>query len=404
MLQHFLHTILRRRHFWRHATFSEIAELYASRMLRILALHMVSLFVAIYLYQNGYSLAFIAFYLAIYYGSKIFIAFPAALIAARFGPKHGILWSNILYIPSLIAFTQVPDYGIWAIAVFGLFQALSATIYDVCYLVDFSKVKHVEHAGKEIGFMSVLEKITGGLSPLLGGAIASLISPEATIITAALIFMMSAWPLMRTAEPVKTHQKLQFRGFPWRTTWRSLRGETAVGFDVVATGIVWTLFVAVVIFAGSGQDVYVKIGALASVTVLTSFIIAYVVGRLIDRRQGGVLLRYSVIGKMISHLFRPFIQTPVGVAGMNIVSEATTTSYAMAFTRGMFDTADYSGRRITYILFVEIAMNVGAALACLSLGLLIVWLGDTEGMRAFFIVAAGYVGLAAMSRFALYRS
>lgn len=402
MINALIHRLLRRRHFWRHASFSEIAELYTSRTLRILALHMVSLFVAIYLYQNGYSLVFIAFYLAAYFGIKMFIALPAAQIAARFGPKHGILLSNILYIPSLVAFTQVQEYGLIAIAIFGFFQAWSATIYDVCYLTDFSKVKHSDHAGKEIGFMNVIEKVTGGISPLLGGVIASFISPEATIITAAVLFMVSSWPLLRSAEQTATHQKLQFRGFPWRATWRSFRAQTAVGFDVVTTGTVWTLFVAVVVFAGDGQELYVKIGALASVTILTSFIAAYMFGQIIDKHKGGKLLRYGAIAKMISHVIRPFISTPVGVAGMNMTSEVATTGYSMALTRGMFDTADLSGRRITYIFFIEIAANLGATIACVLFGVLMLLLGDIEGIRAFFLVAAAYIGLLMTARFALY--
>ena len=403
MINALIHRLLRRRHFWRHATFSEIAELYASRTLRILALHMVSLFIAVYLYQNGYSLVFIAFYLAAYYGIKMVIALPAAQIAARYGPKHGILLSNILYIPSLIAFTQVSEYGLFAIAIFGFFQAWSATIYDVCYLTDFSKVKHSDHAGKELGFMSVIEKVAGGISPLIGGLIASFISPEATIVAAAVLFMISSWPLMRTAEQTPTHQPLQFRGFPWRSTWRSFRAQSAVGFDVVATGVIWTLFIAVVVFAGAGQELYVKIGALASVTILTSFIAARVFGQIIDKRQGGKLLRYGTIAKMVSHVMRPFISTPVGVAGMNISSEVATTGYSMALTRGMFDTADLSGRRITYIFFIEVAANLGATLACVIFGVLVLLYGDIEGMRAFFFVAAAYIGLLATARFALYR-
>ena len=403
MINTLIHRLLRRRHFWRHATFSEIAELYASRTLRILALHMVSLFIAIYLYQNGYSLVFIAFYLAAYFCIKMFIALPAAQIAARFGPKHGILLSNILYIPSLIAFTQVSEYGLLAIAIFGFFQAWSATIYDVCYLTDFSKVKHSEHAGKELGFMSVIEKVAGGISPLIGGLIASFISPEATIIAAAFLFMISSWPLMRTAEQTATHQRLQFRGFPWRSTWRSFRAQSAVGFDVVATGTIWTLFIAVVVFAGAGQELYVKIGALASVTILTSFIAAHVFGQIIDKLQGGKLLRYGTIAKILSHTMRPFISTPVGVAGMNISSEVATTGYSMALTRGMFDTADLSGRRITYIFFIEIAANLGATIACVIFGTLVLLYGDVEGMKAFFFAAAAYISLLATARFALYR-
>ena len=59
MIHRASNSLLKRRHFWRYASFSEVAELYASRLLRIFALNMISLFIAVYLYNQGYSLPFI---------------------------------------------------------------------------------------------------------------------------------------------------------------------------------------------------------------------------------------------------------------------------------------------------------------------------------------------------------
>jgi hypothetical protein len=47
--------------------------------------------------------------------------------------------------------------------------------------------------------------------------------------------------------------------FPWRQTWRTIVAETAVGFDNAASLGVWILFVAIVVFAGSANDIYLKI-------------------------------------------------------------------------------------------------------------------------------------------------
>ena len=60
MVKSFLHKLLLRRHFWRYATFSEVAELYTSRVLRLAAVHIVGGFMSVYLYQLGYSVTFIA--------------------------------------------------------------------------------------------------------------------------------------------------------------------------------------------------------------------------------------------------------------------------------------------------------------------------------------------------------
>lgn len=403
MIHNFIYRIIRRRHFWRHATFSEVAELYTSRLLRVLALHMVSLFMALYLYKNGFSLLFIAFYYAAYFCLKIVISWPSAVFAARFGPKHGILISNFLYIPALIAFVCVPEFGIAAVIVFGFFQAISATLYDLCYQIDFSKVKHADHAGKEIGFMSFIEKLASGLSPLIGGIIATLFGAHVTIWIAAVLFAVSAGPLMKTAEPLKTGLPIKFRGFPWRASLAVARTEAVRGFDFVTTSTIWILFLAVVIFGAAGDDIYVKIGALSSIGFLITFVAAFTFGRLIDRRHGRALLRCGVLMKSLTHLLRPVVGMPVHAAAINMASETATTGYYMAYLRGVFDEADRSGSRIVYLFILELAVNFGAAFACVLFGMLI-WVFDAKtGMSIFFVVAAAVSLLLMTSRFTLYR-
>ncbi len=392
-----------RRHFWRYATFSEVGELYASRMLRMLAINITAAFVSVFLYQNGYDITFIAGFWALFYGFKVLVSLPAAKFAAYFGPKHGILLSNLLYIPSMVMYAFIPDWGVPALAVAGVVQGTSSALYDLCYLIDFSKVKSPLHAGKEIAFMNIIEKLAKGLSPLIGGLLAFVAGPQAAMWAAALLFAFASVPLFRTGEQVKTGQKLVFRGFPWHMAWRSFVAESAVGFDVVATGIVWSLLVAVGILGVTGNQVYAELGALLSVVLIASLAASYTYGKLIDRRRGGELLRAAVIANSLVHASRPFVNSPAVVAGVNAVNEVATTGYSMSFMRGMFDTADLSGHRITYLGIIEAVVNFGAMLAGLAcMACVAVW-GDIEGMKLFFFVAAAYALLIMTPKFHLYR-
>jgi FlaA1/EpsC-like NDP-sugar epimerase len=45
MIKTLIYSLLERRHYWRYVSFSEIAEIYASRTLRVLAVSMVSVFI-----------------------------------------------------------------------------------------------------------------------------------------------------------------------------------------------------------------------------------------------------------------------------------------------------------------------------------------------------------------------
>ena len=147
MLNRIITLVLHRRHYWRSISFDDIAELYVSRLITVFAINIINLFAAVYLYKLDYSILFIA----VFYGSLYLLKVPFAVIAAKyaayFGPKHGILAANILRIPSMIAFAFVPEYGLVPIIIFGVLQQMSSTLYDMCYMIDFSKVKHAIHAG-----------------------------------------------------------------------------------------------------------------------------------------------------------------------------------------------------------------------------------------------------------------
>ena len=403
MIKSFFYKLLERRHFWRFASFNEIAELYASRTIRIIAMNIVSGFTSVYLYEAGYSLSFIMVFWLLFYLLKLPLSLFAGYFVARFGPKHGILVSNLLYVPSMVALGFMPEVGMVSIVLWGVFMAISASIYHICYMVDFSKVKNVEHAGKEIAFMNILEKIAIGISPIVGGLIALWFGLQVVIWVAALLFALAALPLLRSIEPVKTRQKIKFSGFPWRLTIRSIIAQTGVGFDFVTTGVVWSLFIVIVIFPGAGWDIYVTLGVLSSVTILAAITASYTYGKLIDRSQGGNLLTTSVLANGLVHAFRPFVGSPAIIVGTNIANEVATMGYTMAFMRGVFDTADLSGHRILYLCISDIVAAFGSAIACFVLLLCSMSLGDIEGLKIFFFFSAGFVLLIGMAHFRLYR-
>jgi len=404
MLQKVIHTILIRRHFWRHATFSEIAELYTSRMLRMLALNIASSFMSIFLYQQGYSIPFIALFWAIFFLFKSLVAIPSAAVAAKFGAKHGILISNLLFIPSMIAFALIPEYGPWLLILCIIFQGTSSAMYSISYSTDFSKVKSSVHAGKEIAYMNIIEKVTTGLSPLIGGVLALFFGPQVVLVIAALLFTLAAVPLLRTSEQEKPNQRLDFKGFPWHLVRPTIASQFALGFDVFSSGTVWSLFVAIFILGvGQTNEVYAANGALMSVVVFAAIGASYTYGRLIDRKKGRELLKIAAVANALTHFLRAFTTTPVGVAGLNIANEAATTGYTMAYTRGIFDNADLSGKRVTYLGIQETISNFGAGIGGVILFFLASSIGDREALHTFFYIAGCVVLLVITARFPLYR-
>jgi MFS family permease len=349
--------------------------------------------------------AFIGGYFAAFFILRAVWVIPTMYIVSWIGPKHTILWSNLLYIPALILLWFVPEAGMMPLVGALLFKSISNSFHDVAYLVDFSKVKHVEHAGKELGYMHIFEKIATAVSPLLGGFVAFIFGPQVTLILAALLFALAAAPLFFTAEPLPTRQKITLKGFPIRHLWRNLYAEGAVAFsNEGSNGSTWALFILIVVLGTTGNAAYAEIGTLSAISLVASLAVSYAFGVLIDRRRGGELLKFSVIGNALLHMLRPFLPNSASVAVMNMASEITTTGYKMPFIRGMFDEADMkAGFRIVYLATMSAALCIGAALANLVLMWFALGFGEKQGIGMVFYVTAGVTLLIAAHGFSLYR-
>jgi hypothetical protein len=389
MIKRLIHHMLGQRFHWRNVGFSELAELYANRLLRLMAANMVSGVVSIYMYQLGYPVWYIFAFFCLYFVARALCTFPAAFFIARVGPKHGSLVSNFLGVPALLALTQLESAGVYALAIYGIMQAFAVSLYVISYHVNFSKVKHTEHAGKELSYMYLLEKLGTGLSPLIGGFIAYLFSPETTMAAACVLYVVSAGPLFLSPEPTMTKQRITFRGFNWRATWRNFVAIFAVGIDQVSSMATWSLFVAIAIFGTTSNIVYAQIGGLMTVAFMASLAFSRLYGLLIDHRRGGHLLKVSVIGDFLLDIVRPFVATPLGVVLINVINEAVTSGYSMPFLKGQYDMADsLAGYRIVYMTLMEAAMCIGSAVFTGLVIVCVLLAGDVRGMQVSYILAA----------------
>ncbi len=403
MLKKIVHAVLLRRRFWRFATMSEVAEIYASRMLRIAALNVVSAFVATFLYQNGVSIAEIGFMWAAMYFFKSIIALPLATVVAWIGPKHSTLVANIMYIPSMIMIALIPEHGIWLIAPAFAFQAVSTVLYTISYSVNFSKVKSMHKAGKEIATMNMIEKITAGLSPLVGGFMAFMWGLQVTIAFSAVLFLFAAVPLFRTGEPVRTRRVLKFKGFPWKMFFSQLPAHFAYGFDFPAAGVAWSLYVAVIIIGvDSNNEVYAISGMLLTIVFLVALACSYIYGRLIDRKKGWALYNAGAVVTIATHALRPFINTTIAVVGFNAVREAGHTATILPYMRATYDSADISGARSTYLGLVEMTATFAQGISSVVFGLFMLFAATSEGFYMYFFVCAAVMSLFLIAKFPLY--
>lgn len=384
MLKRIIYRMLERRHFWRYAGFDQLSELYTSMMLRSMGLSLVAIFIPIYLYLGGYELLTIALFMAGIYATRMPADILAGYVVAVIGPKHVIFISYVLQAVALALLLTLPgnDWPLWWIAVS---SGMSLSAFFVSYHISFSKIMHADHGGKELGIMTIMERLGAALGPVVGGVIATLFGAEYTIAAALVLFILATVPLLFSPEPTKRHA-LSFHGLPYRKLTRDFISFFSLNFEANVAVAVWPLYVAIFVVT---VNVYASVGLVTTIGVVASMVAARVIGVLIDRQRGRALLRVGVCGVALAHLVRPFVGSIAGVAALNSASDAAGVASRLPHTKGMYGRADdLSGFRIAYITVIEVAGDFGKTCAWLVPAGLLLTLEHQLAFQVTFVIAA----------------
>ena len=364
MIQKIIHKLIRPLHPWRTVKFDELAKIYASMALRNLGFSMIGIFIPIFLYKSGVSLESIFIFYLFFFVTRVPVDFCSAFLVGRIGPKHAIGISTLIHIAFLFLLLTFDSYQ-WSLLLMSGVFSISNGLFFIAYHTDFSKVKDSKHGGKELGYLYIFERLGGVLGPLVGGILATFIDPRLTIGIAILILLASQIPLLMSGEPVRTHQHITFRGFPWKRFKFDYIALGAFNIDKMATLAAWPLLVSITVFA---DNTYASIGFLVAFSTALSILLARLFGRIVDRGDGLRLLRVSTWLNFLVHISRPFLLTPAGVIGLTAANEPVTLAYNMPIVKGFYDQTDtIEGYRIAYISFVEMVLAVFKAMYWLIL-------------------------------------
>lgn len=397
MIRNIVFRLFHHRHYWRKISFNELSELYVSMMLRNLALSLVGIFIPIYLYQLGYSLAAVMSYFGFFFIFRIFADVAAGFLVARIGPKHTMAISYITQVIALAMITTLP-YVSWPLWLMGGLWGVSNSLFFIAYHVDFSKVKHREHGGKELGFMTIMERGGATIGPVVGGVLATVAGPQYTFLAATIFFAIGTIPLFATGEPIKTRQKLNFRALPYKELKRDFVSYIALSIENPISTAMWPFFVALFVVSGA---VYAKVGLLASLSVVVAIGAARAIGKLIDDKKGRPMLRYSAIFNALLHLMRPWIGTFGGALTLNLANEVATAGYRMPYYKALYDAADdQPGSRIVYLVVIEVVGSISKAAFFWLAALAALFMTPYMVFSLMFILAAGISCLILTERFA----
>lgn len=387
MLNKIVHTIWKPKHPWRQMQFDELSELYISMLFRGLAISMTGLFVPIYMIKLGYSAGSFFYVVACYFTARFFIFdIAAAYTVARIGPKHSMLIGYILLACNTSMFLTIETIN-WPLWLLGVVWGGSMSYFIIPFHVDFSKVKHSIHGGKELSYVQIMEKAGAALGPVIGGLIATYLGAQYLFLLATLMIVFGIIPLFATREPTKVRQHISLYGLPFRRLKRDYFSVAAYGIENTLSISLWPVFIALFVFVDS--TVYTKVGFLSTVAIISGILAAYAIGKTIDNKKGRALLRVSAITNSLIHLIRPFITTFSGAFMVTVSNDVVTTGYRMPYQKGWYDAADdLPGYRIAYIASVEWFSSLFKGLAWWFLLLITAFFSDYTVVCIGFFIAS----------------
>jgi MFS family permease len=396
MLQKLIYRFALRRHYWRTVAFDELSELYTSMTLRSLAQSVIGIFVPIYLYHLHYDVVVILLFYAATYFFWQFASLAGAWLVARIGPKHSMLYSQVFFIIGLALLVSLESTN-WPLALIAFFFGVSNGVYFLAFHIDFSKVKHSEHGGKELGWLFGFQRVGIALGPIVGGLVAYFFGAEYIFLVSIIVLFMGTVPLFFTAEPTKVHQKITFSELNLKAIKKDLIAYSAVGVENMVSMIIWPFFIGVFVFT---KDPYIKLGVVTSASVIVAFVAAKSIGSIIDSKKGRKMLHNGITINAVLHLSRAFVSTfPVALI-VNMINEVVTPMYRMAFIKGMYDAADdLPGRRIVYLSAMESTSTFARALFfCVAAALAFIF-GPKEALIMCFVIGAVASMVIATERF-----
>jgi MFS family permease len=392
MLKKYATQLTARHHPWRFTSFSELSEIYVCQLIRSMAVGMVGVFTPYYLYTLGYTLQDILLYVVLWFAFRVPTTLGVSLLIARIGPKRSMFISACLHIVYFGLLFSISSFNIplWFVSLVG---STAIGIHLLAMSIDFSRFRHADHAGKEISYLSAVEKIGGIIGPLVGGFVGTVWSPRYTIIIAMSMLLMAIVPLFRTKETMRTRQKIRLRGFKFGEHKRMLMTAFAFGPENSISITAWPLYMALFVLT---SQTFAYMGVVLSLGTVCALIAARLVGVYTDKDHGRALLVWGVIANSAIHLLRIASTTPVRVLGVHSINEPATAMYRIPYLKGLYDEADsLEGYRIVYMTTIFSVETLGCLIAWTAL------LGLSYSVEPRTVFSVAFVAASLLSLFLL---
>lgn len=339
---------------WRFFPRKELQRIYISAAIRTFAVSLLGIFLPLYLYvEQGYSFQDTLLFF-IFYSLVFAITSPlGAKCAARFGPRHTIIFSVPLYLASVLLLFMLPSVNIPLIIISSLLGASQGFYWLGMHLV-FHHASHKDHRGEEVGKRTAATIVAGMLGPLLGGFMILFVGFPAIFLITFLLLLLSGIVLFRHDDQ-HTRYHFSVRSVLNKKHWKDSLFFVSRGTEVIANGVIWPLLIFAVLRN------YFSLGIAGSMLSGVSAVLLVSMGRLSDHTDKRKIIRIATLFDAVVWILRGLVITTTQVFSTTILAALThgireAPVGAMEYDKAQGEIAGYFVSREVFICLGRILL------------------------------------------------
>lgn len=265
-----------------------------------LAMGIIGIFVPIYLLDLGYSFTYVMIFLAVHHSTLLAATFMSVFISNKIGLVK-VLQIRFLflfaYIFALYSLPEMPALLFW-IAILG---GIEAAFYWEPLNIFFIRNTEENKMGAALSALSVVGKIVGIITPLIGAFVAVQYGFSALFIVAAMLFVIPIIPIL----PLSS-EKTNFI-FTWARAKEIYIQNKHYLIPEIIDNLAEDAMVLWMIFIYMKLVSVLEIGILGTVISLTGILFVVTIGKLSDEWDTLKLLRIGAFLVTVSWIFGFFV-------------------------------------------------------------------------------------------------
>ena len=376
-------TLLDHRHFQNFFSNKDINELYGSMAIFSLGISLIMLYVPIFVYERGFSIAQILMFFVLAAFFFLLFSIPSAKICSRFGSKHTMLAS----IPFLIAFFLGLNYLYPGSVLYFILPALASahsSLFNIGYHLNFIDHADRDKTARQLTLVNIFSSLVHFIGPFFGALIIANYGFGITFFIGSLILFLSMIPLFLSEDqhdPLNFSIKDIFAYLVSRQHTPMNLSFLGYAVESIINRLIWPIFLIGVL------KTITMVGGIVALTGLFTLFAMYFIARIADKWDKRKLIKIGTYSYALGWLFRLFVYSPFSIFSVDTYKNISMNTIHIPWSAYFYDIA----RKKNYFEFIvarEIVFNISRVVILPILVLLLKLSG--LGFYLAFVIAAAF--------------